>query len=119
MPSLDLAVIGNCQIASLLDERARIVWTCLPQFDADPVFCSLLQETEEPESGFFDIELVDFVHSERAYERNTAIVETRLHDRRGGVIKIIDFAPRYYQFGRTFRPMMVVRRIEPEAALVR
>ena len=43
MPNLQLAAIGNCQIASLIDDRARMVWTCLPRLDGDPVFCSLLQ----------------------------------------------------------------------------
>ena len=44
MPNLELGVIGNCQIAALIDERANIVWACMPQFDSDPVFCQLLRE---------------------------------------------------------------------------
>ena len=28
-PNLDLGVIGNCGIAALVDERARICWTCM------------------------------------------------------------------------------------------
>ena len=34
--SLDLGVIGNCEIAALVDESASIVWCCLPRMDADP-----------------------------------------------------------------------------------
>lgn len=41
-PSLDLAMIGNCSFAALVDRMARIVWCCLPRFDGDPVFHSLL-----------------------------------------------------------------------------
>ena len=41
-PSLDLAMIGNCSFAALVDKMARIVWCCLPRFDGDPVFHSLL-----------------------------------------------------------------------------
>ena len=37
-PSLNLGVIGNCAFTALIDERARIVWCCLPRFDGDPVF---------------------------------------------------------------------------------
>ena len=38
--SLNLGVIGNCTFGALVDDAARIVWCCLPRFDADPVFCS-------------------------------------------------------------------------------
>jgi len=40
--SLELGLIGNCRIGALIDERGEIVWSCLPRFDGDPVFCSLL-----------------------------------------------------------------------------
>ena len=36
---------------------------------------------------------------------------TRLYDRQGGAIEVTDFAPRFGQYGRMFRPMMLVRRI--------
>jgi hypothetical protein len=39
--SLDLALIGNCQVGALIDSAAEIVWYCLPRFDGDPVFSSL------------------------------------------------------------------------------
>ena len=42
MNDLDIAAIGNCSFGALIDRRARIVWTCLPRFDSDPVFCTLL-----------------------------------------------------------------------------
>ena len=42
MSTLDLAVIGNCNIAALVDQRANLVWMCFPRLDGDPVFCSLL-----------------------------------------------------------------------------
>ena len=54
MSKLDLAVIGNCSISALLDERARIVWCCLPRFDGDPVFCSLMNDHRDGKKGFFD-----------------------------------------------------------------
>lgn len=49
--TLDLALIGNCQVGALIDPAAEIVWCCVPRFDGDPVFCSLLQE-HELGSGF-------------------------------------------------------------------
>ena len=51
--------------------------------------------------------------------RNTAIVTTILRDRHGGAVRVTDFAPRFYQFGRTFRPPQLIRIIEPVAGLPR
>ena len=113
-PNLDLAVIGNCTWAGLIDDRARLVWGCLPRFDSDPIFCSLLAG-DDSEKGLFAIDLADFSHSEQRYVGHTAILETTLHDRHGGSIRITDFAPRFANLGRTFRPTMMMRRIEPVA----
>lgn len=58
MTSLNLALIGNSNIAALIDARGAIVWSCMPRFDSDAVFCSLLREGQENEDfGFFAIEL--------------------------------------------------------------
>ncbi len=115
MSSLDLALIGNCQLAALLDRRGRIVWNCLPRFDGDPVFCSLLDGNSNPEHGFYDVELDDFAEGEQRYLPNTAVVETVLRDTTGGAVKILEFAPRFQQHRRLFRPMMLVRILVPIA----
>ena len=47
MSSLELGLIGNCQIAVLIDARGRCVWGSFPRFDSDPFFCSLLKSDEE------------------------------------------------------------------------
>ncbi|MCA9736984.1 MAG: glycoside hydrolase family 15 protein [Gemmatimonadota bacterium] len=113
MPNLQLAAIGNCQIASLIDDRARMVWTCLPRLDGDPVFCSLLQEEEDPAAGFFDVELSGAVSSTQRYRLNTPILETVLTDDQGAQVEIVDFAPRFPLYGRTFRPAMLIRQLRP------
>ena len=114
MQSLSLAAIGNCQIGSLLDERGRMVWTCLPQFDGDPAFCSLLMPEEpSPDHGIYEIELIDFEHAEQTYIRNTAIVQTTLYDTHGSAVRIIDFAPRFHLFGRVYHPVMLIRSLTP------
>jgi GH15 family glucan-1,4-alpha-glucosidase len=117
--NLDLALIGNCHIAALLDRRARISWACFPRFDGDPVFCSLLGGAGEPEAGYFDLELAGLTRSEQRYLPNTAIVETTLHDGSGGVVRVTDFAPRFLQNRRVFRPQMLVRLITPVAGTPR
>jgi len=110
--SLDLAAIGNCTIASLIDKKARHVWHCFPRLDGDPVYNALLGEAE-PKAGFSDILLRDFTSSEQRYLDNTAIVETILRDKDGNAVRVLDFAPRFKRYGRLFRPPMLVRRIEP------
>ena len=110
MNSLSLAAIGNCQIGSLLDEHGRMVWTCLPQFDGDPAFCSLLMSDEpSPDQGIYEIELIDFDRAEQTYIRNTAIVQTTLYDAHGSAVRITDFAPRFHLFGRIYHPVMLIR----------
>ena len=52
---LELAVVGNSRIGALIDTSASIVWMCVPRFDGDPVFCSLLDN--DSRDGRFDIEL--------------------------------------------------------------
>src|SRR5271155_5275987 len=112
MSSLDLAVIGNCAIASLIDRNGRHVWFCFPRIDADPVFCALV-DGEAPSHGFMDVVVRDAVATSQSYVSNTAVLETDITDRRGGKVRICDFAPRFPRYGRQFRPPLIVRRIEP------
>ncbi|GHC77929.1 glycoside hydrolase family 15 protein [Limoniibacter endophyticus] len=108
--SLDLGVIGNSAIAALVDRKGSIVWSCLPRFDGDPFFCNLLDHAD---GGDWSIELDGFERSEQRYLRNTAILETVLHDGDGNALRIIDFVPRFKQHGRLFRPQNIIRIVEP------
>lgn len=113
---MNYGVIGNCQVAALIDEQARFVWACLPRPDGDPVFSCLLQkEGGDSRTGVFAVDLVDLTRTEQEYMRNSAIIETRLYDSHGGVVRVVDFAPRFRSRGRVFRPMMFVRTVEPLA----
>lgn len=113
MNNLNLAVIGNCQIAALIGADADIAWYCVPRLDGDPVFSSLLSGENHPDAGIFTVEIQDHAAAGQRYRRNSAIVETILRDSHGGALKIIDFAPRFVHFGRKFRPVAIVRIIEP------
>jgi GH15 family glucan-1,4-alpha-glucosidase len=113
---LDLAPVGNCQVSALIDRQGRVVWMCLPRPDGDPVFSALLtRDLGDAARGVFAIDVVDRAEIEQHYVRNTAIVETTLRDARGGAIRITDFCPRFRTRGRMFRPMMLVRIVEPVA----
>jgi GH15 family glucan-1,4-alpha-glucosidase len=114
MNNLDLGLIGNCQISVLIDQLGRFVWGCFPRMDSDPFFCSLLRpDGEDGDFGFFDVELQDFSHAEQSYVENTAILTTTLYDAAGNAARIVDFAPRYQMYGRSFHPIMVIRNITP------
>jgi len=111
--SLDLGLVGNGCIGALIDAQAEIVWCCMPRFDADPVFCSLLKEhTDQDSFGYCTVELVEQISVEQQYLPNTAVLVTRMTDAGGGVIEITDFAPRFHQFGRMFTPVMLIRQIK-------
>jgi GH15 family glucan-1,4-alpha-glucosidase len=56
MSTLELGVIGNCAIASLIDRRARHVWHGFGRLDGDPVFNALLGGND-PVSGFMEAEV--------------------------------------------------------------
>ena len=119
---LELAIIGNCNIAALVDTTGGIVWACLPRFDGDPVYCSLLDGGANGRGdgeGSFRIELSNYARAEQEYLANTAVLVTRLYDENGGALEIVDFAPRYARFGRHFRPTMLVREVRPMAGTPR
>ncbi len=111
MNNLDLGMVGNGSFGALLDARGRVVWSCLPAFDGDPAFCALLQP--KLDGGDWAVELEDFTGAEQHYLENTAILRTLLHDAHGGTVEQIDFAPRWRQHGRFYRPVMLMRRIRP------
>jgi len=114
MSDLNLAVIGNCSYGGLIDRNGRLVWACLPHFQDDPIFCSLLNDNgEEGKFGFFDISLEGQVRSEQYYHHNTAVLVTKLYNDNGGAVEITDFAPRFKRLKRIFRPMAMVRLVKP------
>ena len=115
-PDLELALIGNCSFSALVDSRTNIAWSCLPRFDSNPVFYALLaKDVESQKSGIYVVELLDFERAEQEYVKNTAAVRTRLFDTHGAAVEVTDFAPRFKQFERMFRPLTLVRIVRPLA----
>jgi GH15 family glucan-1,4-alpha-glucosidase len=113
--NLELGLVGNSSFSALVDADTNVVWSCFPRFDSDPVFDALLKGADDPEDGIYRVELFDRSRIEQAYVDNTAVLRTRLHDARDGSVEVIDFAPRFKQFGRTFRPLTLVRLVRPIA----
>lgn len=111
MRDLNLGLIGNCCFAALIDRHATVVWCCLPRFDGEPVFHGLLgAPADAPDSGVLAVDLQGFTSSHQSYVPNTAILRTVLKSEQGEV-EVIDFVPRFPHYGRTFRPLTLVRRL--------
>ena len=124
MSTLNLGVIGNGTIAALVDGRGAITWCCLPRLDADPVFCALLDGARQSaphrdDKGLFDFVLSGQASASQSYLANSAILRTVLTDKDGGAVEIIDFAPRFPNLGRNYRPPTIIRQVRPLAGLPR
>ena len=116
MMNLDLAPVGNCGIASLIDRQGRHVWSCAPRYDSDPVFSALLSGRDPGDletGGLWAVDMAGMVEARQEYLRNTPILRTELTDNRGCSLEIIDFAPRYRRSGRIYRPTALIRLIRP------
>ena len=110
--SLKLGLIGNGRIGVLINDSAEIVWSCLPRFDGDPVFCSLLREHDTGEGfGYCTVDLINPVAIEQSYLPNSAVLVTRMTDDQGGIAEVTDYCPLFHQYGRMFIPLMLIRQI--------
>jgi pentatricopeptide repeat protein len=120
--NLDLFPIGNCAVSALIDRGGRFIWACAPRIDSDPVFSALLGGLEPGDSattGVWEVVVDGATTVEQAYLRNTPILRTVIADADGASVEIIDFAPRYQQFGRSFRPTAFIRLIRPLTSVAR
>lgn len=105
---MKLGIIGNCQFNALINECGEVVWLCWPRFDSEAVFGKLL----DPKAGSFQI-LPDKKFSvQQDYLRNTNILRSRFQTKEGS-FEVLDFAPRFLQYQRIYRPTMLIRIVRP------
>jgi GH15 family glucan-1,4-alpha-glucosidase len=107
----DLGLIGNCQFSALVARSGEVVWSCLPRFDSEPVFARLL---DAERGGGFLVGPADGALGTQRYLENTNVLETTFRGAEG-VFRVLDFAPRFLQNERSFRPTLLVRMVEPLA----
>ncbi|MCP3930496.1 MAG: glycoside hydrolase family 15 protein [Bacteroidetes bacterium] len=106
----DHGIIGNCSYLALINKDANVSWLCWPRFDSSFIFGSLL---DDEKGGEFSIQPEwDSYKSTQEYFYNTNILETTF-ECEDGSYKVIDFAPRFYQYERYYKPLMLVRKIVP------
>jgi GH15 family glucan-1,4-alpha-glucosidase len=104
----DLGLVGNCQFNALISRSGGVEWLCFPRFDSEPVFGRLL----DPKGGTFEVAPARGGEGSQRYLENTNVLET-LFTAPDGQFRVIDFAPRFSQYSRNFRPTALFRIIEP------
>jgi alpha,alpha-trehalase len=88
-PIRDYAAIGDCHGAALVSRDGGVDWCCLGRFDADPLFCRLLDANT---GGFFSIHPACPYATERTYVGHTNILRTTFSTPQGTVV-VTDFMP--------------------------
>ncbi len=105
----DLGLIGNCQFSALIGRSGDVVWCCLPRFDSEPVFSTLL---DHESGGRFVVGAADGGMGSQRYLENSNVLETTF-ETTSGKFRVLDFAPRFTQHDRIFRPTQLFRVVEP------
>jgi GH15 family glucan-1,4-alpha-glucosidase len=105
-----MGIVGNCAYMAHVDASARVVWLCWPRFDSSFVFGHLL----DPErGGELAVRSTSDVSGEKQeYVWNTNVLQTTIETGLG-TYRVTDCAPRFVQFGRLFKPLMLIRKLEP------
>src|ERR671931_1976858 len=109
----DHALIGDGRTAALCTSDGTIDWLCLPRFDSDPVFGSLVGG---PRAGRFSIE-VDARRSGRRYRDGSAVLETTWEG--DGSRVLLTEGMVLHASGRLLPQSLLVRRLEVQGAPVR
>lgn len=102
-------IIGNCAYLAHVQTDTSISWLCWPRFDSSFIFGSLL---DKKRGGEFSIRPEGEFSSTQHYIENTNVLTTEV-ECADGKYRITDFAPRFKLYDRYFRPLMLVRKIEP------
>lgn len=106
----NLGIIGNCSYIAYVDTSANVRWLCLPRFDSSFIFGSLLDPVK---GGEFSVRPAgEKYSSSQYYIKNSNILVTEFKVNVGS-FRVTDFAPRFYQYDRYYKPQMMIRKIEP------
>jgi len=85
----DYAIIGDCRAAALVSKHGSIDWLCWPRFDSSAVFSALLDPAK---GGFWSIRPVGPFDTDRAYVRDSNVLETNFTCATGRAT-LTDFMP--------------------------
>lgn len=102
-------IIGNCGFLAHVNLNTDISWLCWPRFDSSFVFGSLL---DKEKGGEFSILPKGEYTSKQYYIENTNVLRTEVSTA-DGKYRITDFAPRFNKNQQYFKPLLLIRKIEP------
>eukprot|EP01037_Dinobryon_pediforme_P000851 gene851-855_t len=106
----DTGIIGNCAFLAHINKNTNVDWLCWPRFDSTFIFGGLLDGRK---GGSFSILPLEEYTSHQYYLENTNVLITEITTKAGASYKITDFAPRYFEHQRYYKPLMLIRKIEP------
>ena len=104
----NMGIVGNCSYLAYIDTQAHVKWMCLPRFDSSFVFGSLL---DPQKGGEFSVVPEGTFTSHQYYIDSTNVLCTEFQTPTGK-FRVIDCAPRFTQYERYYKPLMLVRKIE-------
>jgi GH15 family glucan-1,4-alpha-glucosidase len=102
-------IIGNCAFLAHIGTNTNVEWLCWPKFDSTFIFGGLL---DKKKGGGFSILPEDPCTTHQYYLENTNVLITEVTLKNGTKYRITDFAPRYYNNQRYYKPLMLIRKIE-------
>jgi len=105
----DTGIIGNCAFLAHINKNTNIEWLCWPRFDSTFIFGGLL---DKKKGGEFSILPEGDFTTHQYYLENTNVLITEVTLADGSSYRITDFAPRFYQNKRYYKPLMLIRKIE-------
>lgn len=106
----DLGMIGNGSFNALIGMNTNVQWMCLPRFDSSFVFGGLLDSAQ---GGEFQIAPTTGKSAHHQYYlENTNVLVTEVETEEGKY-RVTDFAPRFFQYDRYYRPTQLMRKVEP------
>ncbi len=106
----DSGIIGNCAYIAHIEKNSNVNWLCWPSFEDSFVFGGLLDDEKGGE--FSILPQGEIQQSKQYYIENSNILCTKIEAQDGSYL-ITDFAPRFEQYERYYKPLMLIRKIEP------
>ncbi len=107
----ETGIIGNCGFLAHVNKNTNIDWLCWPRFDSTFIFGTML---DNKKGGEFSLRPKGKYSSKQYYLENTNILITEITVvDNGGSYRITDFAPRFSEHQRYYKPLMLIRKIEP------
>jgi len=101
-------IIGNCAYIAHIHKNTNVEWLCWPKFDSTFIFGGLLDKNK---GGEFSILPEGEFTSHQYYLENTNVLVTEITSN-AGRYRVTDFAPRFYNHQRYYKPLMLIRKVE-------